>query len=171
MGGAPRVGLDAVREALIAEATADAEQLIEQADDWAAAQVALAEATAEAFVDRARAEGEAAAAREAASELAHARRRARALVLRAQRTVYDEARQEARDGVQRLRTEPLYRDLLARLATYARERLGPEADLQLDPPEGGVVAHLGNRRLDLTLPTLVDRCLGRHACELERLWT
>lgn len=171
MGVAPQLGLDAIREALLAEAADEAEHVVEQAEDWAAAQVASAEEQARAFIGTARAEGERAAAREAAAEIAHARRRARSLVLEAQRAVYDDVRREAQAAAQELRSRPDYPDLVARLAAHAREQLGPDAEVELDPPAGGVVARAGNRLLDLTLPVLVDRCLARHASEVESLWT
>jgi hypothetical protein len=33
-----------------------------------------------------------------------------------------------------------------------------------------VIGRLENRRVDHTLPALVERCLARHAVDLERLW-
>jgi vacuolar-type H+-ATPase subunit E/Vma4 len=171
MGVAPRIGLDPVREALLAQAEAEAEQLVEQAAERAAAHVAQAEEHSAALIRRARAEGVAAAEREAASELTQARRRARTLVLEAQRRVYEELRRQAHASAEVLRSQPEYRELVERLASRARERLGPDAELELDPPLGGVVARAGNRRLDLTLPALVDRCLAERATQLERLWT
>ena len=170
MGVAPGVSLDPVREALLAQAEAEAEHLVSQAEDRAAVQVAQAEEQKAALVRRARAEGEAAAELEAASELTHARRQARTLVLEAKREVYDDVRREAQAAVQRLRSEPRYEELLERLAARAREDLGPEAELELDPPDGGVIGRVGNRRVDHTLPALVERCLTEHAGELERLW-
>lgn len=170
MGVAAGVSLDPVREALLAEAEAEAEGIVGQAEERAAAQVAQAEERKAALVRRARAEGETAAELEAASELAQARRTARTLVLESKRAVYDDARREARVAVQRLRSEPRYEELLERLAARAREELGPEAELELDPPDGGVIGRVDNRRVDNTLPALVERCLAEHAAELERLW-
>jgi hypothetical protein len=51
-----------------------------------------------------------------------------------------------------------------------RQELGADAEVELDPPDGGVIGHLGNRRVDHTLPQLVERCLLERATELERLW-
>lgn len=164
------VSLDPVREALLAEAEREAERVVGQAEERAAAQVERAEEQKAALVRRALAEGAAAAELEAAFELTQARRKARTLVLEAQRAVYDEAQLEAHAAVQRLRSEPRYQKLLDRLAARVRTELGPEVEVELDPPEGGVVGRLRNRRVDLTLPVLVERCLAEHADELERLW-
>jgi vacuolar-type H+-ATPase subunit E/Vma4 len=171
MGLAAGVGLDPVREALLAQTRAEAEGLVSQARARAAAQVAQAEEEAGALIARARAEGEAAAELQAAAELADARRRARTLVLEAKRDVYEDLRREAQAAAQRLRGEPGYEELVGRLAILVRERLGPDFEVELDPPGGGIVARAGNRRLDCSLPALVERCLAQHAVELERLWS
>lgn len=170
MGVTAGVSLDPVREALLAQAEAEAERVVGQAEDRAAAQVAQAEEQKAALVLRARAEGEAAAELEAASELTQARRTARTLILEAKRAVYDDVRRESQAAVQRLRSEPRYVELVERLAARAREELGPEVELELDLPDGGIIGRVENRRVDHTLPTLVERCLAEHACELERLW-
>jgi vacuolar-type H+-ATPase subunit E/Vma4 len=164
------VSLDPVREALLAQAEVEAERIVGQAEQRAAALVAQAEEQKAALVHRARAEGETAAELEAAFELTQARRTARTLILESKRAVYDDARREARVAVQRLRSGPRYDELLERLAARALEELGPEVELELDPPDGGVIGRVGNRRVDHTLPALVERCLAEHAAELERLW-
>lgn len=170
MGDFAGVSLDPLREALLAEARTDADRLVGQAEQRAATRVTRAEEEKAALVRRARAEGEAAAELEAASELTQARRRARTLVLEAQRTAYEDARREAHAAVQRLRSEPQYQELIERLAARVREELGPDAELELDPPEGGVVGRLGNRRVDHTLPAIVERCVAERGDDLERLW-
>jgi vacuolar-type H+-ATPase subunit E/Vma4 len=164
------MSLDPVREALLVEARTEADRLVSEAEARATTQVAHAEEEKAALVRRARAEGEAAAELEAASELTQARRRARALVLEARRAVYEDARREAHAAAQRLRLQPRYQQLLDRLAAQVKEELGPDAELELDPPEGGVLGRLGNRRVDHTLPASVERCLGERGDDLERLW-
>jgi vacuolar-type H+-ATPase subunit E/Vma4 len=163
-------GLDPVREALLAQAERDADRLVQQAADRAAAQVAEAKDETEAQIRRARAEGAAAAELEAAAELARAGRRARAHVLEAQRAVYDEVRRKAHEATRELRSTPGYADLVERLATRARAELGPEAKIERDPPAGGALARAGNRRLDYTLPVLVESALAEHAEDVEELW-
>jgi hypothetical protein len=164
------MSLEPVRIALLAEAESEAERRAGRADEQAAAQVRQAEEQKAALILRARTEGEAAAALEAASELAQARRRARQLVLEAQRAVYDDVRREAHATAQRLRSEERYRDVLDRLAARVGEELGADAEIERDPPDGGVIGRLDNRRVDHTLPAVVERWLARHAIDLERLW-
>jgi vacuolar-type H+-ATPase subunit E/Vma4 len=134
------------------------------------AQVEQAEAETAALIARARAEGEAAAELEAISELAQARRRARSLFLQAQRDVYEDVRRQVYAAADELRSTPRYADLVEWLAARAREVLGPDAEIERDPPEGGVVARSGKRSLDYTLPVLVERCLADHAADIDRLW-
>ena len=170
MGDAVGVRLDPVREALLAQAEAEAERVVGRAERRAKDQVARAEEHRAALVRQARAEGEAAAEREAAVELARARRRARTHVLVAQREIFDDVRAAALEAAERLRSEPGYPDLLERLADLARDELGADAEIVFDPPSGGVVGSSGTRRVDYTLSAIVERCVARHAVDLERLW-
>ena len=170
MGDAAGLGLDAVRDALLADAKAAGDRVLDDAAERASLQIVQAEQETESLIARARAEGEAAAELETISTLAQARRRARACVLEAQREVYEDVRREVRAAVQELRTTPQYDELLDHLTTRAREVLGADARIERDPPEGGVVARTGNRRLVYTLPALVERCLAEHGHEIDRLW-
>ena len=170
MGDTAALGLDPVREALLAEARATADHILRQADERASDQVEQAHQETEALVARARAEGQAAAELETISALVEARRRARTLVLEAQRAIHDDVRRRAEAAAQELRATPRYDELLDRLTDLAREVLGPGSKVERDPPEGGVVAQAGNRRLAYTLPALVERCLAEHAHEIDRLW-
>jgi len=170
MGDAASLRLDPVRAALLAQAQVEAERIVDQADERAAAQVLQAEKQKAALVGRARAEGEAAADLEAVSELTRARRQSRTLVLEAQRAIYDELRRDALAAAQRLRSQPRYDELLERLEAAVRDKLGPDAVLELDPPDGGVIGHVGNRRVEYTLPVLVERCLAQHGEAVEQLW-
>lgn len=165
------MSLDAVREALLAQAEAEAKRLARRVDERAAAQVKRAEKHTAALVQHARGEGEAAAALEATVEMARARRAARAHVLRAQREVFDNVRRAAYAAAELLRSRPEYADLLERLIVRVQAELGKDVELDVDPPAGGVVGRHGNRRVDYTLPVLVERCLADHATDLERLWT
>ncbi len=160
-----------LRTALLSAAEADAESLIVDASSRAAREISDAQAEVTALVDRARAEGEAAARREAVHVVGRARSEGRALVLAAQREVYDELHRRTLADVDGLRLEPAYGHLLERLEGMARAQLGPNASVEVDPPTiGGVRASSGPRRIDLTLPALADRCLTALGTELERLW-
>jgi vacuolar-type H+-ATPase subunit E/Vma4 len=160
-----------LRTALLSAAEAEAESVIVDASSRAAREISDAQAEVTALVDRARAEGEAAARREAIHVVGRARSEGRALVLAAQREVYDELHRRTLADVEALRLEPAYGRLLERLEGMARAQLGPKASVEVDPPTiGGVRASSGKRRIDLTLPALADRCLAALGTELERLW-
>jgi vacuolar-type H+-ATPase subunit E/Vma4 len=170
VGDVAGLGLEPVREALLADARAVGEGAVQQAEERASDKIVRAREESEARVARARAEGEAAAGLESIAALADARRRARSVVLEAQRAVYDDVRRQAGAAVEELRATPAYGDLLDRLTARAREVLGPGAEVERDPPDGGVVGRAGSRRLVLTLPVLVEHCLAEHAHEIDRLW-
>lgn len=160
-----------LRTALLSLAEAEAEFLTADAAARAAQEISDAEAEVTALVDRTRTKGEAAARREAVRIVGRARSQGRALVLAAQREVYDELRRRTFAAVQELRADPAYDRLLERLEAVARARLGAEVSVEIDPPEiGGVRASSGPRRIDLSLPALAERCLAGLGSELERLW-
>ncbi len=60
--------------------------------------------------------------------------------------------------------------LIERLGALARSQLGPDAEVVVDPVRGGVVASAPGRRVDYTLPVLVERCVDRMGAEVDRLW-
>ena len=160
-----------LRTALLSLAEADAERALAEADDRAAAEIGRSERAADAVVERARAEGEAAAEREAGRVRAEARTEGRALVLGARRDVYEQLVAESQAAALALRNDQAYPALLDRLTDTVRERLGAEVELELDPPgRGGVIGRRGRRRIDYSLPVLVDSCLERFAPKLEELW-
>src|SRR5664280_943997 len=70
-----------------------------------------------------------------------------AVVLTAQRDLYDELRACSRAAVARLRDDPDYPRMLARLSDRARAALGSAAVLG-EPEDGGIVATDGVRRVD-----------------------
>ena len=78
---------------------------------------------------------------------------------------------EGARGVLGLRQADGYPALLERLARAARDQLGPDADVEVDPPGlGGVIGRAGRTSVDYTLPALVDRSIAALGDELERLW-
>ena len=132
------MNLGPLREALLAEARADAARTLAQADADAAATIAAARAEAEALVVQARADGAAAAEIEGAHVQAQARRAARAAVLAAERELYDELCRQALAGAAALRGTAVWDKLLLELAAAARSQLGPEAKISpLAAPEVG----------------------------------
>lgn len=163
--------IDPARDALLDDARASAERIVAEADAEARERIEAARRAATDIVTRARAQGEAEgrllAAREAAGEAALARME----VLEARGAVHEELHQRARTAVLALRDEAGYADLLARLAASARQDLGEDADLEIDPPDaGGVRAHAGTRLVDYTLPALAERCLEALGPRLRGLW-
>ena len=94
-----------------------------------------------------------------------------AWVLEARRAVYEDFRRAAVEAVLALRSEDGYAALLARLSDDARDALGEDAELEVDPDGvGGVRARAGRRSVDLTLPTLAEGCTTRLGGRLEELW-
>jgi vacuolar-type H+-ATPase subunit E/Vma4 len=165
---AAAAALGPVREALLARAHAEANELVRAAQSEAEAQVARAETQARAVVDEARREGEADAAAALAAERARARRRARALVLRAQRSVYEALREASRMGALSLQDEPAWPMMRQRLVARARDLLGPEAEIREVP--GGITSRQGPRRVDLTVTSLADAHVAALGPEVEKLW-
>jgi vacuolar-type H+-ATPase subunit E/Vma4 len=161
----------ALRTVVLRQAEADAEAVLAESAHRAAVELDQARRAAGALVDRARVEGETAGALETARARAAARATAQRLVLDARREVFEELRRRCREAALALRRQEGYALLLDRLAGAARDQLGRDAEVDLDPPgAGGVRARAGARRVDYTLPVLVDRCLEDLGRELERLW-
>jgi vacuolar-type H+-ATPase subunit E/Vma4 len=158
------VTVEPARRSLLERARADADRLLDEADERAAGIVAQADADGEALVARARAEGEAAASLEGAQEQAQAHRAARSAVLGARRELFDELRRAAREAVLELRNDPA---LLDRLEAAARDQLGDGAVITR---EGGIRAIDGARSVDYTLEALAERALAELGAEVERLW-
>ena len=158
------MSLDPYRDALLQEARAGADAALAEATQEAAARTQEARERAERIVREATAEGEAAAERETAREHIRARRRARRIVLEAKRDVLGRLRRASLDATMATRSEPAYEAMLARLEALARDQLGPQARLTIDPPDlGGIVAEVDGRRVDYTIAALVDRALAEVA--------
>lgn len=153
---------------------ADAER--ESAQVWASAEAQVADLVESAHRESARiradavAEGAAVARGSAALRSARTRREAHELVLTRQNEVYAALVAAVDAAASALRADPRYRELLDRLTERARELLGPQAEVT-ESPVGGIVAHHGSRRLDLSLPTIAETTLGTMAPEVSTLWT
>ncbi|HXV33921.1 MAG TPA: hypothetical protein VD769_07920 [Gaiellaceae bacterium] len=161
-----------LRATILAEAEAEAEALLGDADRRVVAESERSLADAERLLEVARAEGDASGELRSARALALARAESRRLVLEAKAAVYLDFRGRALAGALALRDDPeSYADLLGRLEAEARRSLGDGAELELDPPErGGVRARAGRRSVDLTLPVLVERCVASLGPAVEELW-
>lgn len=165
------MSLEPLRTALRAETELEMQRRLAQVDVECARVVADTEAKARELTDQGRQEGERAAVQEAVRRRATATRRAREIRLQAQRRQVDELQRRSREAAPRLREDRRYPELLERLAGAAREQLGPNVELEVDPPGlGGVIGRLGNASVDYTLAALVDRAIGGLDDELESLW-
>ncbi|HVP76053.1 MAG TPA: hypothetical protein VMS63_08530 [Gaiellaceae bacterium] len=165
------MNLEPLREALKAQADADAERRQAEVDAECKRKLATAEAEARSLVAQGRREGERAAAQAALRRRALASRRGRELRLAAQRSLVDELRLRAHDQVLELRTDPGYRELLDRLSRAARSQLGSHVELEVDAPGvGGVIGRAGRQSVDYSLPALVERAIEDLDGELEALW-
>ena len=164
-----RDALEPVRTALLARARADADATTARAEADAADRLAEARTEAAAILAAARSEGEQDAATVRARAAARAHREARETVLRAEREAYGRLYRQARTGVAALRADPRYPALVERLRDRARAQLGAEAVVR-EHPDGGVVAEVPGRRLDLSLPALADRAVDDLGAEVTRLW-
>ncbi|MFI7063589.1 hypothetical protein ACIBL3_21570 [Kribbella sp. NPDC050124] len=162
--------LDPVRDALLAAARADAAAELRDAESRRDTLLADARRTADELVADARVKGEAEATVLLTARMADSRRDARRTVLAAQRALYDELRRRCRLAAVALVRRPDYEQLRKRLVAQAEDLLGPGAAVT-DSPDGGVLASAGTRRLDLSLPALVDRVVDRSGTEVAELWT
>lgn len=164
------MNLEPVRQALLAQAQRDAEQLRSAATREAEAGVAAARQEAVRLIEAARAEGEAEAKAVAATELARARRHSREVVLAARNDAYRRARAEAEGAARDLRHDGGYPALVAALSELAAEQLGSGAEVRIDDDAGGLVATAGSRSVDYRLPVMASRCLRELGDEVEILW-
>ncbi|MHB1490162.1 V-type proton ATPase subunit E [mine drainage metagenome] len=162
--------LEPVRAALRAHAERESAQV------WASAEAQVVELRESAHRECARiradaaAEGAAVARGSAALRSARTRREAHEMVLTRQEEVYAALVAAVGEAASALRADPRYPELRDRLTERARELLGPQA-VVTESPVGGIVAHEGSRRLDLSLPTIAETTLGMMAPEVSTLWT
>ncbi|TQJ37528.1 hypothetical protein [Streptomyces sp. SLBN-115] len=161
--------LDPVRAGLLRAAHADADALVARAEREAAARLDQARAEAHTILDDARRQGEADGAIAARDLLVRARREARSRTLSARRKPYEDLRRKAAERVRDLRRADGYASLRERLEQRARVLLDPGAEVT-EHADGGVVAQVPGRRLDLSLTALADRALDSMGAEVRSLW-
>lgn len=161
--------LDPVRSELLRAAHADADALLTRAEREASARLDHARAEARAILEDARRQGEADGADAARDRLVRARREARSRALSARRKPYEDLRRKAAEQVRELRRADSYASLRARLEQRARVLLDPGAEVT-EHADGGVVAQVPGRRVDLSLTALADRALDSMGAEVRSLW-
>jgi len=165
------MNLEPLRHALMAEADGEEKRRLAEIDQTCEVELSAARARATSLTAHSRAEGERAAEQEARRRRGAASRRRRELRLAAQRELVDELRQRTLAAALASRGEPRYRALLARLERRVRSQLGSEVEIDEDPPGlGGVRARAGERSVDYTLPTLVERAIAGLGEEVAELW-
>jgi vacuolar-type H+-ATPase subunit E/Vma4 len=165
------LSLDPVRRAIVDDAREEADRMLAELELELGGRIDGARDEAAKILVAARSAGEEEGRLEATRETSRLRTEARMTVLAAERELYDELCARSREATLALREDPGYRELLERLAAAARAALGPDAELEVDPPElGGVRARAGSRSVDYSLPTLSERCIGRLGRRLRRLW-
>jgi len=165
------VTLEAVRDAALADASAQADAIGRAARERAEEMLAGARAEVADLLAGRRAAAERLADLQERERLAEVRAQARAMVLHAQRSVLSEATAAARAAARRLVGDRPYRALLERLAADARERLSAGGPVQIvSVADGGFVARAGSRQIDCSLDAQLDRALRSMGGELERLW-
>lgn len=157
--------LQPVRDALLAEARADAEATLHAARQDGHRVLMAAQREADAVLADARAQGSQDATSLLATERARSRRAARAIVLAAQQAAYDELREHAAVAVRQLLSDPANR---ARLEALASRRLGDRVTVR-SAPDGGLLAVASDgRSVDASIHALVDGALA--GLDLEQLW-
>jgi len=166
LSAAADAALEPVRVALLAAAADVARQAETQSNRLREE----ARCAADRMIADARAAGEATATAALAVRLARSRREARRSALSAQHGLYEELRRRCRQAAASIAGTAEYELLRRRLVDRAREQLGMEADV-VDSPDGGILASVGSRRVDLSLPALADRALARSGPEVAALWT
>ncbi len=157
-----------VRDAALADAHAEAERLLVEARERAAATLTAAREHAAALREDTLAGAREAAEEDARRVLAGARAGAHELLLSVGREVYATvARDVARQAASRRED---YRALTERLVEDARRRLGADVEIA-DAPDGGIIARAPGRQLDYSLSTRVRRCLAQLDDEVAALWS
>jgi len=116
------------------------------------------------------AEGAEAARSQAFLRSARVRRQAHEIVLARRNALRLDLQHQVCQAAVKLRADPRYPQLLARLTEQSHALLGPGATVT-ESPLGGVVAWAGSRRLDLSLPVLATRTLESMTQEVCELWT
>lgn len=157
--------LEPLRSALLTAARSDAEQLRASAEADGQQVLAPAQAQADAMLAEARAQGAADGQALLEAQRAVARSAARTVVLKAERDMFDQLREQARVAVSARLADPVRRSALG---TAMRVQLHDHAVVR-STPDGGLVAEASDgRRVDASVRALVDAALAE--LDLEELW-
>ena len=164
--------LEPVRRALLADAADQAEALVAAATREVEASIADVEQQCDEEVAEIERRSARASRASLDQRIADARAEAHDAVLRARARTHDRLVDAAHAAALEMRHDPRYPTLLDHFERVAREQLGDDAVIERDPTAGGgIVAELGSRRVDYSLPELADRALDVLADEVTRSWT
>jgi vacuolar-type H+-ATPase subunit E/Vma4 len=164
--------LEPVRQALLADAAAQADALVAAATREVEASIAEVQQRCDQQVAEVEQRSARASRASLDQEVANARAEAHGAVLGARARAHDRLVEAARAAAMDMRHDPRYPALLDHFERIAHEQLGDDATIERDPTSGGgIVATLGSRRVDYSLPQLADRALEVLADEVARSWT
>jgi vacuolar-type H+-ATPase subunit E/Vma4 len=167
-----RAELEPVRQALLADAQARADRILDDAVRGSDLETEGARQDADAEIERATRRGAATAQARISRQLATARDVAHHQILETKNDIRNRFRDAVHDAALDLRSDIRYPTLLDQLERLARDQLGAHARIERDPAElGGIVAIDGSRRVDYTLPALAERALDSIADRVTELWT
>jgi vacuolar-type H+-ATPase subunit E/Vma4 len=164
--------LEPVRRALLEDAATTADELVASAAREVDAMVHEFERQCDAEVAEVERRSAEAARASRDQHVTAVRRQRYEAVLAVRSEIRDRIVEAAREAARGLRSDPGYPALLDHLEAVARAQLGGAAVIRRDPePDGGVVAELGTRRVDYSLPELADRALDALPDETRETWT
>lgn len=164
--------LEPVRRALLDDAADQAEALVAAASREVEDSIAEVERRCDEEVAEVEQRSASAARAGLDQRIADARADAHDAVLGARSRAHDHLVEAAHAAAIAMRDDPRYPALLDHLEAVAREQLGDDAVIDRDPtPDGGIVARLGSRRVDYSLPRLADRALDVLSDEVAGSWT
>lgn len=161
-----------VRDALLADAAREADQLVAGARRRADQRIADVEHGVDAEVADVERRARMSATARADHAAVRARTQSHRSLLRSRTETNRELGAVVGAAVRAMRDDTRYPELLRHFEARARDQLGSEAEVRIDPDSaGGVVATAGSRHVDYTLQALADRALGSLADEVAMLWS
>lgn len=163
--------IEPVRRALLDDAATEADRIVADARRDAESMVEEAEAEVRTEIRRAEERAERSARARADRALARTRNDTHRDILRAKHDIHRRLVEAARAAALSLQDDPRYPRLLEAIEQLARDRLGPDVEIERDPAgRGGIIGTAGSHSVDYTLPTLADRALGSLADDMAELW-
>jgi vacuolar-type H+-ATPase subunit E/Vma4 len=170
MTAATEAALEPIRQRLRRAAEEQAARLRAAAQAQAEAIVREAHQAAAAVLGAAAAQADSAAAAIRAAELRTAHQRARSAVLAAQRAAHDDLRRRVLAAVSSMPEQAGYAGFLGQLTDLAEQAAGPHAQVTT-PPAGGVLARSDGVVVDCSLSRLADLAVASLGAAVRELWS